>query len=104
MKLNTMHNETSQQKDKEKEASTQKDQEETINIIIVSSDRFRVTQEMLEVDENTTQRLVKDMEHMELVLEKIPMKSFVGTGEDTWFDSSTTHQQNPNYWHFRQHL
>jgi hypothetical protein len=28
----------------------------------------------------------------------------VGTGVDPRFNTSTTHQQNPNYWPFHQHL
>jgi hypothetical protein len=78
LQLNTMHHPTTQQTEKEQETSVQKEKEETVKTIVVSSDRFKVTQEMLEVDENTVQRLVKDMEHMELVLEKIPTKALYG--------------------------
>jgi hypothetical protein len=56
----------------------QKEQEETMKTVVVSSDRFTVTQDMLEMDEHTTQRPVKDVEHMELVMEKIPTKSLYG--------------------------
>jgi hypothetical protein len=56
----------------------QKEQEETVQTIVMSSDRFKVTQEMLEVDENTMQKPVKDMEHLELVLVNIPMKELYG--------------------------
>jgi hypothetical protein len=49
-----------------------------VKTIVVSNDRFKVTQEMLEVDENTMQRLVKDLEHLELVLVNIPMKALYG--------------------------
>jgi hypothetical protein len=36
---------------------------------------------MLEVDENTTQRPVKDVEHLELVPANIPMKALYGLQE-----------------------
>jgi hypothetical protein len=49
-----------------------------VQTIVMRSDRFKVTPEMLEVDENTTQKLVKDVEHLELVLANIPMKSLYG--------------------------
>jgi len=42
---------------------------------VVSSERFIVTKDMLDIDEQTAQRPVKDLEHMELVMEKIPTKS-----------------------------
>jgi hypothetical protein len=42
--------------------------------VVVSSDRFKVTPEMLDMDEHIVQILVKEVEHMELVLEKIPTK------------------------------
>jgi hypothetical protein len=32
------------------------------------------------------------------------LRDSVGTGEDAWFNASTMHQQNPNYWPFWQHL
>jgi hypothetical protein len=46
--------------------------------VVVSSDRFTVTQDMLEMDEHTSHRPVKDVEHMELVMEKIPTKALYG--------------------------
>jgi hypothetical protein len=49
--------------------------------IAMSSDKFKITQEMLEVDENTVQRPMKDVEHMELVLVNIPMKTLYGLQE-----------------------
>jgi hypothetical protein len=52
-----------------------------MNTVAVSSGRFTVTQDMLEMDEQTVQRPVKDVEHMELVMEKIPTKSFYGLQE-----------------------
>jgi hypothetical protein len=32
------------------------------------------------------------------------IEPFVGTGAYLGFNASTSHQQNPNYWRFRQHL
>jgi hypothetical protein len=49
-----------------------------MNIVVVSSNRFKVTQKLLEVDDHTTQRLVKDVEHLELVLVNVPMKKLYG--------------------------
>jgi hypothetical protein len=79
LQLNTVHHPTMQQKEKTQEASVQKEKEETVKTIVVSSDRFKVTQEMLEVDENTMQRPVKDVEHMELVLVNIPHEGIIWT-------------------------
>jgi hypothetical protein len=42
-----------------------------------------------------------------VVLEKLRKASHfihVGIGADPGFNNSTMHQQNPNYWPFRQHL
>jgi hypothetical protein len=33
-----------------------------------------------------------------------PQSTPVGIGEDPGFNDSTTHQKNPNYWPFQQHL
>jgi hypothetical protein len=49
--------------------------------IVMSNDKFKVTQEMLEVDENKMQKPVKDVEHHELVLVNIPMKELYGLQE-----------------------
>jgi hypothetical protein len=56
----------------------QKEKEETMKMVVASIDRFKVTIEMLEVDENTMQRPVREVEHLEFVLEKIPMKALYG--------------------------
>jgi hypothetical protein len=78
LQLNTTHHPTMQQTKKEHGTSMQKEQEETVEIIVESSVIFTVTQYMLEMDEHTTQRPVKDVEHMELVLAKIPTKALYG--------------------------
>jgi hypothetical protein len=49
--------------------------------VVMSSHRFKVTQEMLAVDENKMKIQVKDVEHLELVLEKIPTKELYGLQE-----------------------
>jgi hypothetical protein len=79
LQLNTTHHPTTQQKEKVKEAPTQKEQEETVKTIVKRSDRFKVTQEMLALDENIVQKLVKDIEQLELVLKNIPTKELYGS-------------------------
>jgi hypothetical protein len=49
-----------------------------MRIVVVSNERFTVTQDMLEMDEKIVQRPIKDVEHMELVMEKIPTKELYG--------------------------
>jgi hypothetical protein len=49
-----------------------------MEIFVMSSDSLKVTQGMWEIDENTTQKLVKDIEHLELFLENIPTKALYG--------------------------
>jgi hypothetical protein len=51
-----------------------REQGEIVQKIVISSDKFKVTTEMLEVDENKVKKVVKDMEHLELVLDNIPTK------------------------------
>jgi hypothetical protein len=48
--------------------------QKTIHIIAMGSDRFCITQEMLEVDEETMQKKLKYIYHLEFSLPKVPTK------------------------------
>jgi hypothetical protein len=49
--------------------------EETIQIVVKGSDTFKVTQQMLRIDEETTQNPVRDIDQLELVMAQIPTKA-----------------------------
>jgi hypothetical protein len=78
LQKSTVHHPTMQQKEKEQQASAKKEQEETVQTIVKSNDRFKVAQDLLEVDENTAQQQMKDIEHMDLVFPHTPTKALYG--------------------------
>jgi len=50
-------------------------EEETVQIMKLASENFSITKDMLQMDEDMAQTQVKDVEQMELVLDKIPTKA-----------------------------
>jgi hypothetical protein len=78
MQQSKIHHPTMQHKEKQQQAPVQKEQEETMQTIVKSSDRFKVTHDLFEVDINTAQQKIKDIEHLELVLTHIPTKELYG--------------------------
>jgi hypothetical protein len=55
LQIPTVQQFTMQQTEKTQQAPVQKEQEETIQIVVKGSDTFKVTQQMLRIDEETTQ-------------------------------------------------
>jgi hypothetical protein len=49
--------------------------QETIQIIVSGSEKIFITQCMHQIDEEMTQKAVKDIDHLDLVLAKVPTKA-----------------------------
>jgi hypothetical protein len=49
--------------------------QETVQIIASGSENYPSTQDMLQMDEETTQKQLKDIDHLDLALPKVPTKA-----------------------------
>jgi hypothetical protein len=78
--LESIQNNLTQQKGtKQQKVSAQQEpiyeEKETVKTIIVGSTTFQIIQNMLQVDEDTMQKPLKDVEQLDLALSKIPTKA-----------------------------
>jgi hypothetical protein len=74
LQLNTVHRKEwvqQQQTAQEKTVPVQ----ETVQIIALGSEKFCITQDMLQMDEEIMQKKLKYIYHLDLVLPKIPTKA-----------------------------
>jgi hypothetical protein len=55
---------TAQQTKNTWQAPTQKEHEETVQIVVKDRDTFKVTQQMLRIDEETTQKPFRDIDQL----------------------------------------
>jgi hypothetical protein len=74
LQIPTMYQVIVQKPYKTQQTPTQKEQEETMEIVVKGSDTFLVTQHKLRVEEETTQNLVGDIDQLEFVMAQIPTK------------------------------
>jgi hypothetical protein len=70
---------TVQQKEQVQQQQTSQErtvpEQETVQIIAMGNENFCITQGMLQVDEDTMQKPLKDIDHLDLALPKVPTKA-----------------------------
>jgi hypothetical protein len=64
-----------QHPEKTQQPPAQREKEDTVQIVVQGSDTFMVTQHMVRVDQETTEKPMGDIDHFELVMVHIPMKA-----------------------------